>query len=181
MSVVQGSVLLAENRQAIAQGKRVTKLTFIAFLYIPLSFTTSFFGMNVEQLGTEGVPIWAWAIMTVPVLFLTVVTYFLDVQTATAWGRSVWSRLTRRHPNTQFSYQIPVEHHKSKDSAMPSQTSSIANGQSKSQPWQAVYPRTTSATTSEPIKFHGYRGGMKINSQGSAGEANLTILYDTKH
>nr|POE75757.1 glutamyl-trna(gln) amidotransferase subunit a [Quercus suber] len=95
MSVIMGSVLLAENRQAIAQGKRVTKLTFIAFLYIPLSFTTSFFGMNVEQLGTEGVPIWAWAIMTVPVLLLTVLVYFLDVQTATTWIRKLWSRVAR--------------------------------------------------------------------------------------
>ena len=28
------------------------RLTLVAFIFIPLSFTTSFFGMNIEQLGT---------------------------------------------------------------------------------------------------------------------------------
>ena len=31
-----------------------TRLTLIAFIFIPLNFATSFFGMNVKQLGTGG-------------------------------------------------------------------------------------------------------------------------------
>lgn len=45
MGVIMNQAMLAESKQAISQGHRVARLTFIAFFYIPLGFTTSLFGM----------------------------------------------------------------------------------------------------------------------------------------
>lgn len=78
MSVIMNDMNLAESKRAIAQAEGVKRLTFIAFVYIPLSFTTSFFGMNVRQLGSGVTPIWVWVASSVFVLVLTVMVFFLD-------------------------------------------------------------------------------------------------------
>jgi len=78
MGVIMNDMNLAESRRAIAQAGGVKRLTFIAFVYIPLSFTTSFFGMNIRQLGSGVTPIWVWVASSVFVLMLTVMVFFLD-------------------------------------------------------------------------------------------------------
>ncbi|KAJ5623415.1 hypothetical protein N7490_012020 [Penicillium lividum] len=40
--VLMSSVSISESKKAISQATRVTRLTFLAFLFVPLSFTTSF-------------------------------------------------------------------------------------------------------------------------------------------
>ncbi|KFY22810.1 hypothetical protein V493_06314 [Pseudogymnoascus sp. VKM F-4281 (FW-2241)] len=59
MDLTMNDTMLAESKQAIAQAQRITRLTLVAFFYIPLSFTTSFFGMNFAELEV-GLSIWIW-------------------------------------------------------------------------------------------------------------------------
>lgn len=80
MNVIMNKMMLAESERAISQARRVGRLTFIAFLYIPLSFTTSIFGMNIEQLGTGSINIWVWIATSVPVLLFTMVVFFFNWQ-----------------------------------------------------------------------------------------------------
>ncbi|KAI1669666.1 CorA/Zinc transport protein ZntB [Pyrenophora tritici-repentis] len=77
ITVLMSSMSIAESRKAINQAERVTKLTFLAFIFVPLSFTTSFFGMNVKQFGTE-TSLWWWAAFTVPVFGFAFTAFFLD-------------------------------------------------------------------------------------------------------
>lgn len=60
-----------ESQRAISQAEGVAKLTRLAFFFIPLSLTSSFFGMNFSQLvGAAGaiLSIWLWFAVSAPVL-----------------------------------------------------------------------------------------------------------------
>ncbi|KAF2967060.1 hypothetical protein GQX73_g6517 [Xylaria multiplex] len=50
--------MLAESSKAIEQATEITKLTRLTFFFIPLSFTTSFFGMNLSPLSEPNQPLW---------------------------------------------------------------------------------------------------------------------------
>lgn len=68
IGVLMNEIVIAESRGAMIQATRVGKLTFLAFVFVPLSFTTSFFGMNLKELGAGpgSVSIWAWFALTLP-------------------------------------------------------------------------------------------------------------------
>lgn len=48
---------LDESRAAIQQSREISMLTRLAFVFIPLTFTTGVFGMNVKPFGGEA-PMW---------------------------------------------------------------------------------------------------------------------------
>ena len=66
MQVVMYNTQIKEARQGIEQAEEDAKLTRLAFVFIPLSFTTSLFGMNVKQFGTGTVPIGLWFAVSIP-------------------------------------------------------------------------------------------------------------------
>ncbi|KAK3294428.1 uncharacterized protein B0H64DRAFT_433593 [Chaetomium fimeti] len=78
---------IMESKKVLHQAARVEKLTFLALIFVPLSFTTSFFGMNVQ--GLDGVPMWSWFAATVPLMALTLFVFFYDVV-------GFWNRCTAR-------------------------------------------------------------------------------------
>jgi len=48
------------------------------------------------------------------------------------------------------------------------------------QPWRAVWPAKEQPTlTSQQSVLYGYQKGAKMMTQGSAGEMNMSIVYDT--
>lgn len=48
------------------------------------------------------------------------------------------------------------------------------------QPWRAIWPANGQDTSArEYVVQYGYRKGAKMMTQGSAGEANMSIVYDT--
>ena len=77
-NIIMNNAMLTESKRAIKQAEEVGKLTRIAFFYIPLSFTTSFFGMNFKQLATDNLSIWIWFIVSGPVLGLSVCFFLWD-------------------------------------------------------------------------------------------------------
>jgi flagellar biosynthesis/type III secretory pathway chaperone len=77
ITVLMSSVTIDDAKKAIAQTERVAKLTILAFVFVPLSFTTSFFGMNFKEL--ENLSISRWFAMTVPILFATLVVLLINV------------------------------------------------------------------------------------------------------
>ncbi|TQB74716.1 hypothetical protein MPDQ_004367 [Monascus purpureus] len=56
MKIIMNNTNLAESKRAIVQAERVGKLTMLAFFFVPLSFTSSFFGMNVKEINASGSP-----------------------------------------------------------------------------------------------------------------------------
>ncbi|KAK0511027.1 hypothetical protein JMJ35_006579 [Cladonia borealis] len=71
-NVIMNNSMLAESKKAIEQAEGLRKLTLVAFFYIPLSFTTSFFGMNFKQLGQGDLSVWVWFIASGPVLIISI-------------------------------------------------------------------------------------------------------------
>ncbi|OBT70248.1 hypothetical protein VE03_00021 [Pseudogymnoascus sp. 23342-1-I1] len=51
-SSLTSNMSLLDSRRSIAEAQAVTKLTELAFFFIPLSFAATLFGMQVEQLAT---------------------------------------------------------------------------------------------------------------------------------
>ena len=89
IGVLMNSIAIQESKRAIRQAERVEKLTFLAFVFVPMSFTSSFFGMNIKELGNDKVSIWAWVIMTFSVLAFTLLLFFYN-----SW-KKLWSLFRR--------------------------------------------------------------------------------------
>jgi Mg2+ and Co2+ transporter CorA len=92
MSVLMNRVLLAESRQAMSQNQRVAKLTMLAFLYIPLSFTCGLFGMNVTEIVSGHLSVWVWFLTTVPVFLISVSFFFVDFTKVAKWFKWAWKK-----------------------------------------------------------------------------------------
>ena len=78
MSLMNQS-MLEESRNAISQARVVGRLTLLAFFFIPLSFTTSFFGMNVREITGEDGPrisVWLWFVVTAPIFLVSLAVCF---------------------------------------------------------------------------------------------------------
>lgn len=73
MQVVMQYVMLRESQKAIEQAIGVTRLTRLAFVYIPLSFASTFFGMNFKEFGTGKLSIWVYFVMSVPVFLVSII------------------------------------------------------------------------------------------------------------
>lgn len=72
MSVAQGEL---SNRQSL----RATQLTILASIYVPLSFVTGVFGMNLKELNGSSLSIWTFFVGVVIATIVTA-TIFLGLQ-----------------------------------------------------------------------------------------------------
>ncbi|KAK8052678.1 hypothetical protein PG996_011979 [Apiospora saccharicola] len=80
MGVVAHNATIQEARKAFAEARSVTKLTKLALVFVPLSFTTSAFGMNISELGAAGAPsIWLWLVVTIGVGIPVLAFFHWDV------------------------------------------------------------------------------------------------------
>jgi hypothetical protein len=67
--------MLQEARAGLQQGAQMKRLTILAFLYLPLNLTTSFFGMNFREFG-QGTLSLAWILaVLVPIVFISVALF----------------------------------------------------------------------------------------------------------
>jgi len=92
MNILMNYVMLAESRQAISQGQRVAKLTMLAFMYVPISFTTSFFGMNVTQIVSGELSIWIWFVTSIPIFILSFSFFYIDFEKVVSFCKLRWKK-----------------------------------------------------------------------------------------
>jgi hypothetical protein len=93
MNLLMNRAMIAETNKTIMQAKEVTKLTRLAFVYIPLSFTASLFGMNVNTFVTGATTnIWVWFCVSVPIVLISLVLMKYEVVELgkAAWARGAW-------------------------------------------------------------------------------------------
>ena len=67
---LRADMQFTESRRSITETKTVTKLTELAFIFIPLSFTASLFSMSVRELD-NGVPVWTFIVTAVVMAVLS--------------------------------------------------------------------------------------------------------------
>ena len=75
MTTLANSSILEESRRSADMAMRVQRLTVIATIFIPLSFTCSFWGMNFKEMGSGRQPLWMWLASAAPIIFLSYIVY----------------------------------------------------------------------------------------------------------
>lgn len=83
--------------QKPATDSQFHRLTLVAFVFIPLSFATSFFGMNIEQLGSSGVHIGYFLLLAALAGGLS-----LALSTSLKPLEAAWNRARRRHALEEY-------------------------------------------------------------------------------
>lgn len=84
MTMAMSIASISEARRGIRQAKDVFKFTFLASIYVPLSFASSFMGMNVKELGQGHQGIWVFFAVGVPIFVVSLVFVFVD------WDSFTW-------------------------------------------------------------------------------------------
>ncbi|KAK1778044.1 cora-like Mg2+ transporter protein-domain-containing protein [Copromyces sp. CBS 386.78] len=80
ITVLLSSISIYESQRAIQQAEDMAKLTFLAFLFVPLSFATSFFGMNFKELDGNKLSVWWWGVGSGISLVIAILAYYLFPQ-----------------------------------------------------------------------------------------------------
>jgi Mg2+ and Co2+ transporter CorA len=75
IEAIGSNAQLEEARKAIQEAEQTRRLTLLAFFYLPLTFTTSIFGMNIRELGQGDKSIWISFVTGFVVLVLSSVAY----------------------------------------------------------------------------------------------------------
>ena len=71
MALLMNRAMIAESNKAIKQAQEVTKLTKLAFVFVPLSFTASFCGMNLHPFVQTGGSVWWWFAISAPFVLVS--------------------------------------------------------------------------------------------------------------
>lgn len=85
MAQLMNQAMIAESNKAINQAQEVTNLTRLAFVFVPLSFTASICGMNLQPFIPNANSIWVWFAISTPVLLISLV--FLRWDVLRLWDR----------------------------------------------------------------------------------------------
>ncbi|KAK2825695.1 hypothetical protein FQN49_007459, partial [Arthroderma sp. PD_2] len=80
ITLAMNKAAIEESRKAIEQSERLKKLTLLATLFIPLTFTSSLLGMNIDLLGQNAVRFWWFFVLCVPITLLAYTFYLWDFQ-----------------------------------------------------------------------------------------------------
>jgi Mg2+ and Co2+ transporter CorA len=78
MGVIMNNAVINTSQKAIAQAEGVARLTRLAFFFIPLSFSTSFFAMSFAQFGQATLSIWNRFVVSLLVVALSLVMMKYD-------------------------------------------------------------------------------------------------------
>ena len=79
MALLMNRAMITESNKAINQAQEVTNLTRLAFVFIPLSFTASVCGMNLEPFLPNAHSISLWLFISAPILLISLVFMKWDI------------------------------------------------------------------------------------------------------
>jgi len=80
ITLAMNKATIEESRKAIEQSERLKRLTLLATLFIPLSFSSSLFGMNIDLFGQSTVRFWWFFVLCVPITLFAYILYLWDFQ-----------------------------------------------------------------------------------------------------
>jgi hypothetical protein len=73
--LLMSSISMQDSQASIEQARRSTRLTQLAFIYVPLSFVTGIFGMNIKELNSSGLDLWAVFVCLIAVVLATAIVF----------------------------------------------------------------------------------------------------------
>jgi Mg2+ and Co2+ transporter CorA len=74
VSLLSASMAIAQSTRVIEQTSGINKLTELAFVFVPISFVTAAFSMQVRELTESSPPLWTWGVALTSIM---VVTYLI--------------------------------------------------------------------------------------------------------
>ena len=74
--LLMSSISMQDSQASIEQTRRSIRLTQLAFIYIPLSFVTGIFGMNIKELNGSVLDLWAVFVCLIAVALATAIVFF---------------------------------------------------------------------------------------------------------
>lgn len=80
ITLAMNKATIEESSKAIGQSERLKKLTLLATLFIPLSFSSSLLGMNIDLLGQNAVKSWWFFVVCIPITLFAYAFYLWDFQ-----------------------------------------------------------------------------------------------------
>ncbi|CCF33242.1 hypothetical protein CH063_05468 [Colletotrichum higginsianum] len=92
ITLAMGKASVEESSKAIEQSQRLKKLTLLATLFIPLSFSTSVFGMNIDLLQQSTVRFWWFFILCVPITAFAYIFYLWDFDALRRFLARLWKQ-----------------------------------------------------------------------------------------
>lgn len=93
--LIVSAISAEEARRGIEQSKSSHKFTVLAAIYVPLSFSCAFFGMNFVMIDGARHGFQIWAIVTIPVFLLSFMLLAWDSDKIRGWWEGiVLARLT---------------------------------------------------------------------------------------
>jgi hypothetical protein len=109
INLAMNKAAIEESRKAIEQSERLKKLTLLATFFIPLTFSTSLFGMNIDLLGQNGVRFWWFFVLCVPITLSAYILYLWDFQLLKRCWTRFWKgcRCVRRDKTVERSEKHP--------------------------------------------------------------------------
>lgn len=127
---------LEESRKSIQLSDSVALLTKVAFFFIPLTFSTSVFGMNVVELGSGPTPVWAFVVTSVVITASTTLIWALAKwKRANEWYAAVIKRARRR---MKISSSNDSDDSDSDNESSSDETSNAGGSGKKGRQWQLL-------------------------------------------
>ncbi|XMA15526.1 hypothetical protein WAI453_008317 [Rhynchosporium graminicola] len=88
ITLAMNKATIEESRKAVEQSERLKRLTLLATLFIPISFSSSLFGMNVDLLGQSTVNFGCFFVVCLPITLFAYILYLWDFQVLKrCWAR----------------------------------------------------------------------------------------------
>ena len=84
MSRYVSIMALRESKKSIQQADSVRRITQLAFIFVPLTFVTSVFGMNLAEFGTGSIKAWIFVVVAIAIS-LTVFAMLILSPGLTRW------------------------------------------------------------------------------------------------
>jgi len=76
-ATLMSNASIQESKRSAEENKLVHKLAKatnrITFIFLPISYVSAVFGMNFSQLGQGNLSIWVWAVITLPLLIISII------------------------------------------------------------------------------------------------------------
>ena len=69
---------LMASTKSVQQSESIGRLSTLAFVFIPLSFITSFFGMNLVEFGTGNIRIWVFNVSAAALVLTMLITWAIS-------------------------------------------------------------------------------------------------------
>lgn len=95
LTTIMNNTTIEEARRGIEQAGRVFRFTLLAFTYVPLSFSSSVFGMTFVQFSDYHRGFWTWALVSLAVFAVSILIITWDTEVFRRWSRSVARRFWR--------------------------------------------------------------------------------------